>query len=369
MAKGLLLNIWNRIYYLLSSVKLALALLVIILLCCFGGVTIYRGQQAWQLIFSTVWFNGLLVLLVVNVAFCFFPRMWGRKMTLVLAGMILFHLSFVTILCGIVYNSLYYFRGTIRLTEGEVLANGEARNYDVFDRGSLFDIAKLKGQITLIKMHRGYRIGGEDKRVAYEVAVGDDGERAKGLIYITHSLDQKGFSYFNDREGYSLLIMFYDRSGRELYGAHIPLQSLKNKDESYLYTTGTKSAPGSLPFPQFPLKSLFQLQASFTPTKIVTAENEGRDGDVNIQIWPLKAPEVNAPKELYSFKKVPFRTKVRVNDNYLSVKEIRYWVAISVRHEPGKPIVLASLWVGLAGIIITFIGRMLKKSSQRAVGG
>jgi len=33
-----------------------------------------------------------------------------------------------------------------------------------------------------------------------------------------------------------------------------------------------------------------------------------------------------------------------------------------VRYEPGKPIVLTSLWVGLAGMIITTAGRMMRSS-------
>ncbi len=43
---------------------------------------------------------------------------------------------------------------------------------------------------------------------------------------------------------------------------------------------------------------------------------------------------------------------------YLTAREVRYWVAMNVRYDPGKPIVLASLWVALSGIIMTFIGRM-----------
>lgn len=48
--------------------------------------------------------------------------------------------------------------------------------------------------------------------------------------------------------------------------------------------------------------------------------------------------------------------------NYqLFVPEVRYWVGMNVHYNPGKPFVLASLLVGLVGIIITMIGRMTKK--------
>src|SRR6266567_146413 len=86
----------RKVYGFLASAKLAMALLVAILGSCVAGVTIWRGVRAGEVIFSSLWFNGLLVLLVVNVACCFFGRVWGRKVTLVSFGMILFHLSFVS---------------------------------------------------------------------------------------------------------------------------------------------------------------------------------------------------------------------------------------------------------------------------------
>ncbi len=345
----------RMIYKFLTSVKLALALLTIILVCCVTGVTIIRGERAGALIFGTIWFNGLLVLLVMNVAFCFFGRMWGRKVTFVSLGMILFHLSFVAMLGGIVYNSLFYFRGMIRLTEGETLPSGDRGSYDHVDYGRFFNFSELKGETTLIKMQTGYKIGGEDKRAAYEVAVGERLQKKQGIIYITHSLDHNGFSYFNDREGYSLLIMLYDAKGREIYGAHVPLQSLKQKDDTFLYTTGTKSGPASFPFPQDPLKPLFALQAAYRPSALKGRE---RAGEASFRILPLDTDGMKQTGDPLAEGKAEIGKKIKAGDYYLSAQEVRYWVGMNVRHEPGKPIVLASLGVGLGGMIITFIGRI-----------
>lgn len=139
----------RKIYELLASSKLAMALLVIILLCCLSGVTVVRGGRAWELIFNTLWFNALLVLLVVNVACCFFGRIWGRRVTVVSFGMILFHLSFVAILGGVVYNNLFYFRGNIRLTEGEILPSSDPQSYDRIEMGRFFSFSRLKGETAL----------------------------------------------------------------------------------------------------------------------------------------------------------------------------------------------------------------------------
>ena len=352
------MNILNKTYSFLSSYKLAMTLLVTILACCVTGVTVFRGQRAWEVIFSTLWFNGLLVLLVVNVAFCFFGRIWGRRLSIISFGMILFHLSFVAILGGIVYNSFFYFRGLIRLTEGETLPNGDLNSYDYLDRGRFFDLSKLKGETTLIKMHTKYKVDGDDKRAAYEISVGEGSLKKKEVIYITNNLDYKGFRYYNDREGYSLLLILYDKMGGELYGAHIPLQSLKQKDNAYIYTTGTKDGPGTFTFPQDPLKPMFALQASYIPDMI-----KERAGEAFFQIWPLSKVKGEGDKP-FAEGKAAIGEMFDAGDYYLSVREVRYWVGMNVRYDPGLPIVLASLWVGLGGIVITTIGRMMKKKKD-----
>jgi len=362
--ENLLARIWRTIYSYLASVKLAIALLIIILVCCVVGVTIVRGARAGTLIFGTVWFNGLLVLLVVNVAFCFFGRIWGRKVTLISLGMILFHLSFVAMLGGVIYNSLFYFRGTIRLTEGETLPSSDLQSYDAFDHGRFFAFSKLQGETTLIKMHRDYSVDGANRQVAYEVAVGEGLSKKQGLIYVTHKLDNNGFDYFRDKEGYSLLIMLYNKLGKELYGAHVPLQSLKQKDESYLYTTGTKEGPGPLPFPQEPLKPLFDLQVAYRPSLLKGRE---RAGEAFYQVWTLQGEDPGPGGHAVAESKAAIGNRVHVGRYYLEAKEVRYWVGMNVRHEPGKPIVLTSLWVGLGGMILTFIGRMRRSRFEEKV--
>jgi hypothetical protein len=207
-------------------------------------------------------------------------------------------------------------------------------------------------------MHTGYKVKGDDKRAAYEVAIGDGNRKKQGIIYITHNLDYQGFKYLPDKEGYSLLVVLADPQGRELYGAYVPLQSLKQGESNYLYTTGTKEGPGSFPFPQEPQKPLFAPQLAFVPNL-----QKERSGEVMYQIWAL-APGGERPTErIFGAGKAAIGEPFRAGDYQLSVKEVRYWVAMNVRYEPGKPIVLTSLWVGLTGMIITTLGRMLRRGS------
>jgi hypothetical protein len=349
----------RKIYEFLASARLAMVLLVTILICCVSGATIWRGAEAGRMVFGTLWFNSILVLLVVNIACCFFGRIWGRRVTLISFGMILFHLCFVSILLAIVFNSLFFFRGNIRLTEGEVLPSSDPRSYDWFEQGRFFKFSRLKGDTTLIRMHAGYKVGKEDKRAAYEVGVGEGADSVKDLIYITHKLSHHGVDYFNDREGYSLLLLLSDKQGHEIYGGHIPLQSIRQKDGSFKYSTGYKDGdsvkPDVIIYPGPPEKPLMALQVGYVVSKL-----KERAGDALFSAFPLdkdgKPVFAKAPAEA----KVPIGGLFAAGEYNITAKEVRYWVGMTVRYEPGKPIVLASLWIGLAGMLITTIGRMLR---------
>ena len=353
----------RKIYDFFASSKLAMFLLITILVCCVSGVTIVRGLQAWQIIFSSLWFNGLLVLLIVNVACCFFGRIWHRKLTIISFGMILFHLSFVSILGGIIYNSLFYFRGSIRLTEGETISSSDPQSYDAFEKGRFFSFSRIKGETALNKMSTGFKVDGADKRVAYDVTVGEEPFKKQGLIYITHKLSHQGFDYFNDKEGYALQVSLEDKSGRYLYGVSIPLQSIRNKDQSFQYTTGFKEAgivkPSVIPFPLD--KPLFALRVGYNPSKL-----KERAGDFIYELTALDKQGMPKDEAPFVNGKSPIGAPFVTGEYVLTANEVRYWVAILVRYEPGKPIVLTSLWVGLAGMIITTLGRMFRKDPRGA---
>lgn len=350
----------RKIYDFLASSRLAMFLLVAILACCVAGVTIVRAQRAWELIFNTLWFNSLLVLLVVNVACCFFGRIWHRKLSVISVGMILFHVSFVAIMLGIVYNSLFYFRGTIRLTEGEVLSSSDPQNYDLIDKGRFFSFSRLKGETALVKMHVNYKVSGENKRAAYEVAVGEGTDKKQGIIYITHKLSHNGFDYFNDKEGYSLLLTLSNTQGQLLYNAHLPLQSILQDEKNYLYTIGYKEDGGvkqsPISFPAPPESPRFALQVAYQPSKL-----KERGGDALFMLSALDDKGKPKNDQPFATGKAAIGESFTAGEYVLSAQEVRYWVGMVVRYEPGKPIVLASLWVGLAGMIITMFGRIFKK--------
>jgi hypothetical protein len=324
---------------------------------------------------------------------------------------------------AIVFNSLFSFNGLLRLTEGETLSNRDPKSYDSANRGVFFSYSRLKGETTLLRVHRGYKVNGEEKLIAYDISVADGGATNTGTIFINNKFSYKGIDYIRDREGYSLLVIINDRQGKELYGGHLPLQSLKQKDESYLYSTGTMLGPGLIDFPPEKDRTLLGLQLTYYPDSV-----NDRSGRIRFQAWPpsksgggtsgrsmadgslgsggahttnnaggahtmgqmadgamnsaggahtgnnaggghTKDPKDEGAMNSAAGGKtsppladgtVNIAEKFAFGEHQLFAPEVRYWVAMNVRYNPGKPVVLASLWVGLAGMVITTIGRMMR---------
>jgi len=347
----------QRAYAFLVSPKLAIALLLAVLACCVVGVTVYRDARAWELIFSTLWFNALLVLLAVSSAAAFFTRIWRRRLTVVSVGMIVFHVSFAALLGGIVFNGLFHFRGVLRLTEGETLPNGALESYDLVEHGRFFDLGRLRGETTLLRMHTRYTVDGENKRAAYEIAVGEGEAKTTGTIYVTRDLEHDGVRYLCAKEGYSVLVVMSDEDGREVFGAHVPLQSLKQAEGGYLYATGSAEGPQGFVFPPPPDEPRAELLLTYRPNTVAE-----RAGDVGFHVLPLGP--AGAPAAERSGQ-VLVGAQFDAGDFTLSPREIRYWVGMDVRYDPGLNVILGSLCLGLAGMILTFVGRVRQGSARR----
>jgi cytochrome c biogenesis protein ResB len=343
----------QRVYAFLTSPRLAIALLISVLGCCVVGVTALRGERAWLLVFSTLWFNALLVLLAISSGAAFFTRIWKRKLTVVSVGMIVFHVSFVALLGGVVFNSMFHFRGVLRLTEGETLPNGQIESYDLVEHGRFFDFGRLRGETTLVKMHSGYKVEGMDKRAAYEIAVGEGASKTTGTIYITRDLEHDGVRYLCAKEGYSVLIVMTDKAGHDVYGAHVPLQSIKHPKGGYLYATGSATEPVAFPFP--PEEPRAQLLVSYRPNTVVE-----RQGDVGFQFLATGRPITEERTAQVTVGQV-----FDAGDFKLSPREIRFWVGMDVRYDPAQNVILASLCFGLAGMVMTFVGRVRQGTARR----
>lgn len=352
--------ILQKIFEALRSKLLALALMLLILVVITIATVFLQDQIAHQLVFSSLWFNGLLVLLVLNTACCFFSRIHLRGWTLVSTGMIIFHLSFVAMFAGIIIDSLFHFKGSLRLTEGESIGMANPTGYDQIIAGRFFKQSWLRGDVNFLKMHTDYKVGNEKKGPACEISVVEGARLVSAVIYPTHHLEFNGFKFFRDKEGYAPLFMISDRNGKELYGGYVSLQSFQQKDGTYIYTTGTKQyGPGSADFPQIQnVPQLFKIQFTYHPPQL-----EKGVAEASFRVWEYDKGKNGGQGRLVFEGAAPLGEKVVFGDYGLSMKEVRYWASMDVLYNPGQPIVLVSFWTALAGLAISMFGRLYRRKA------
>jgi hypothetical protein len=226
-------------------------------------------------------------------------------------------------------------------------------------KGRFFKIPKLKdlGEIYFHKLHPSYWAEGKERGVANEIALGEDVQQErKKIIYVNHPLKYKGFEFYRDKDGFSPLFVLRDSLGRVLYGAYAPLQSIEQKDGTYLYRSGSAVAPGSFNFPQDPqLQPIFRLQTTYYPD-----QKKKRAGEVFFQVWQFNPGHIaEGQGELFKGK-AALGEMVKAGDFFLSMEEVRYWTSMKVIYRPGLAIIFSSFWLGLGGITLSVILKMAK---------
>jgi len=105
----------------------------------------------------------------------------------------------------------------------------------------------------------------------------------------------------------------------------LPLQSLKQKDESYLITSGTKEGQRSFPFPMSPDKPEMAVLLTYRPDP-----KNLRTGDAVFQIWPNTETEPKAEEKPSAVGKAKVGAKFDAGKYDISVKEVRFWVGMRV---------------------------------------
>jgi hypothetical protein len=355
-AEAVISLLWKIVVFFRSK-YLAIALMATIAVVILGATIFLKPYIAQQSVFTSLWFNALLVLLVVNTAFCFFSRLGGRTWDLAFTGVVVFHLSFVMLFLAVAYDRLFFFQGTVRLTEGETLSLSDRASYDNPLWGRFFIPARtLKGNITLHRIEPNHIVDGRNKGAACELEIGTGpADVVRGFTYVTDHLDYNGFRFFRDQGGFSPCLSLYDETGNDIYGACFSLQSIRQQDGKFRYTTGSPHGPEPILFPQSPVQPLFYLLTEYFPIP----KNE-RKGNVRFTVMPLEGNHRSLPRPEFEGQ-TSLDEKIRIGKHSLALREIRYWVNLEVRYNPGLPLILASMWLGLGGIIVTAFAKLIRK--------
>jgi hypothetical protein len=116
-------RLWKRVFRFLSSVKLAVILLAVLIVATAIG-TIYESKfdakVARAYVYEAPWFNAWMILLGVNLAAAAFSRYpWKKHHT----GFVITHAGIITLLVGAVVGRIWGVEGTMTLFIGNQPSN------------------------------------------------------------------------------------------------------------------------------------------------------------------------------------------------------------------------------------------------------
>ena len=146
--------------YFLSIGCASLLLLIFAVACGVATIieTVYSTEVAWAMVYNTLWFGAIMVLLGINLAYNIV------KYNLIKIKKIpafLFHFSFLFILLGAILTRYYGFEGNIHIRENE--SSNSVSTRDIYiqlvahDKNGEFVRADEKNYLSFMKI-------GVDKR-------------------------------------------------------------------------------------------------------------------------------------------------------------------------------------------------------------
>lgn len=194
------------------------------------------------------------------------------------AGNLVFHVSVVVVLLGVAFGTLFGYRGTAIVTEGQGFSN-ILTQYDEFGSGSLFDPDKLPPfALTLDAFSARFQLTGPQRGAprAFEAkgrytATPSSAERPFDIT-VNHPLQINGTSVYLVGQGYAPVVKITDAEGHVAFDDAVPFLPT---DPSYT-STGVIKALDAQP-------EQLGFQGFFLPTAVA-----GKDG-VAISAFPAAA--------------------------------------------------------------------------------
>lgn len=378
-------RLWNVLLNFISSAKLALVLVALIILFAFVGVILPQQDRIntsdmdiWQQqheaiteiakplglfhVFTSWPFMILVIALAINTLTCTvirFKEQGGIKAfsgpdAIQSIGFFLLHISIITLLAACFVSSAGKLDGYMLLSEGQYFLE----DHDGYRR-------LVEGPLRPEK-HKQFRLRLSDVDIKYEnnyqteiIAKFDlmeDGKKVdENTAMVNHPLKIQGVSITIDETGFSPDIIITEEKRRvAILRSYIALKTFKeNGNRRYL---------DYLPLPFLKDKVVMELLPDYEikdgkPIKI----SEQPDKPMIIaQTWD---PNDNIIEEKY----MELGGKVILGDYNYQFISLRQWASFKVVDDPGYPFVCFSLWLGLIALIMRYlkeIKSLLKRSND-----
>lgn len=302
-------------------------------------------------IYSSYLFLGIIILLFVNLSFCMAKRLKlvfddtraaARIFSvagLPLIGSLLFHVSMMVIMVAGVYDISSRMRGGMVITRGQQVQESH-ESYIYVDEAPFFLENHSFFNITLKDVHMKI----EEGYVLDTVAVLNitDGDFSKDYdVRINHPAQYKNTMFVMQLYGFSPLVRMTGPDGGQIMNVFLNLATPDKGD----VVEDSFQLPGT----DLELSIKLYPNAEEKDGKIANYSSELKNPLFVIQL-DKKIEDGKIKQQLYKGIMKPGETAVFEGYELNIGDDIRYWFQFDVTKEPGKKIIYAGFWLGLAGI-------------------
>jgi cytochrome c biogenesis protein len=294
------------------------------------------------------------------------------------AGNLTFHIAAVIVLIAVAMGSLWGYKGSVIVVEGEGFSN-TLTQYDDFSAGGLFDPGELTPfSLQLDRFDARFQIGGPqegqplefDAQGTYVPQPGADSQPFD--IQVNHPLDVGDSTVFLVGQGYAPVVTVRDGKGDVVFSGPVPFLP---EDASYT-STGVIKAPDASP-------EELGFEGFFLPTAVM-------DGNIPRSAHPAAANPALAlfvytgdlglgsglPQSVFALDKAgltqvqtadgkPLRlllqpgqtAKIPGGAGSISFDGVRQFARFEIGHSPGKMLALGAAVLGIAGLLASLFIR------------
>ncbi|HWI54209.1 MAG TPA: cytochrome c biogenesis protein ResB, partial [Desulfobacteria bacterium] len=241
-------------------------------------------------------------------------------------GSLIFHLSFIVILAGIVLSVYYGFYGSLLITEGQKLNLNSMESYVEINRRPLGGVSLDDLEVNLKKFERIYQNGKFTDYIATTELFSAGYKIENPQVKVNQPLKFRGTKLVLDQYGYAPLFTIRDKSGTIIQEAYFNLKVLTTVQTDSISLPDGKTVNLRF-FPDFEKKG-----------QNVRTKSEFPQNPVFVTKWDQNKGLLFLGKSL------------QVGDWEITFSNLSYWVLFRVAKDPGEPVIYIGFLISLAGI-------------------
>ncbi len=256
-------------------------------------------------------------------------------------GSIIFHLALLTVIAGVLFNSLTRFDRVFGLTTGQTADDLPQAYFRSFD-GTLAPAAQGEFRLELTAIDPAYQVRGAATEAAMIALMPTDrSPTLRGMVHVNHPVRWREREiHLGSVVGYSPEVIVLGPDGRIVFKKFIRLK-VEIAAEHRTHED----------FVILPQEGL-HLQVAINP--------EGNDPATASRFLTV----TRADTVLFQGR-VAAGDTVTAADYRIAIPQIRRWCYLHVISNPGLPVVFAGFWICLAGLAVSAVSRVVDKKERK----